>query len=239
MLEIKNLKVDIDNKNILNNFNLKINENEIHVIMGPNGAGKSSLSRVIMRDEDFIASGSIEFLNNEILSLKTDEVARLGIFLSMQNPLYIEGISNADFLRTAIGIKEKSNINLFKFITEMEENVKKLDLNLSMVHEDINKGFSGGQKKKNEILQMKMLKPKLILLDEIDSGVDVDSLKKISKEINDYKKETKASILIITHYTNILKYIKPDFVHILKDKKIIKTGDYNLAKVIEEKGYEL
>ena len=239
MLEIKNLKVDIDNKNILNDFNLNIKEDEIHVIMGPNGAGKSSLSRVIMRDEDFIVSGSIKFLNNDILSLKTDEVSRLGIFLSMQNPLYIEGISNADFLRTAIGIKENKNINLYKFITEMEDNIKKLELSLSMIHEDINKGFSGGQKKKNEVLQMKMLKPKLIILDEIDSGVDVDSLKKISKEINDYKKENKSSILIITHYTNILKYIKPDYVHILKDKKIVKTGDYNLAKEIEEKGYEL
>lgn len=238
MLEIINLNVDIDNKNILKNFDLNIKENEVHVIMGPNGSGKSSLSRVIMRDEDYKVSGTIKFLNNDILSLKTDEVARLGIFLSMQNPLYIEGISNADFLRTAIGIKSQNNINLYKFINEMEENVKSLDLDLSMIHENINKGFSGGQRKKNEILQMKMLKPKLIILDEIDSGVDVDSLKKISKQINDYKKLSNASILIITHYTNILKYIKPDYVHVLKEKNIIKTGTYDLAKEIEEKGYE-
>ena len=206
--------------------------------MGPNGIGKSTLSRVIMRDSKYIIeSGSIIFNDANILSLTTDEVARLGIYLAMQYPLEIEGVSNADMLRTSLS-NEKEKINLYKFVTDLEKEYEELKFDKSTIHKSINEGFSGGERKKNEIIQMKMLKPKFIILDEIDSGVDVDNLKVISEAINKYQKETNASILIITHYPNILKYIKPDYVHMINNGVITKTGDYELALSIEKNGYE-
>lgn len=239
MLNIKDLSVEINEKLILNNFNIDIKEGEVHAIMGPNGAGKSTLSKVIMKDENYVVKkGTITFNDEDILKLSTDEVARLGIFLAMQYPISIEGVTNADMLRTAISIREKTNINLFKFINDLEKTYDELNFDKSKIHSSINEGLSGGERKKNEIIGMKMLKPKLIILDEIDSGVDVDNLKTIAENILNYKNENNSSILIITHYPHILNYIKPNYVHIMKDGKIIKTGDYNLALKIEKNGYE-
>ena len=239
MLEIKDLTVKVDNKIILDNFNLNINENEVHEIMGPNGVGKSTLTKVIMAEPDYkVIKGDILYKGESILSLTTDKRARLGIFLAMQNPLEINGVTNADFLRTALSSKEGKNTNLYSFIKTVEKAQNELNMPNEMIHRSVNKGFSGGEKKKNEVLQLKVLKPNLILLDEIDSGVDVDSLKIVGENIDNYYKENKeSSLLIITHYTHLLKYIKPDFVHILKDGKIIKTGNYSLAEKIENNGF--
>ena len=238
MLIIKNLKVSILDKKILKGLNLEINDGEIHAIMGPNGTGKSTLSKVIMRDENYSVDGIVKYNGEDILKMTTDEVARLGIFLAMQYPISIEGVSNADMLRTALSIREGKSINLFKFVNELENAYDELNFDKNTIHSSINEGFSGGERKKNEIIGMKMLKPSLIILDEIDSGVDVDNLKIISKNILKYKKESNASLLIITHYPHILKYIKPDYVHIMNNGKIVKTGDYNLALSILENGYE-
>ena len=212
MLIIKDLKVSVLDKEILNGLNLEIGDNEVHAIMGPNGTGKSTLSKVIMRDENYnVLNGSIVYNGNNILEKTTDEVARLGIFLAMQYPISIEGVSNADMLRTALSIRENKSINLFKFVNELESAYDELNFDKSTIHSSINEGFSGGERKKNEIIGMKMLKPSLIILDEIDSGVDVDNLKIISETILKYKKESNASLLIITHYIHILKlsYLKP------------------------------
>lgn len=239
MLKISNLNVSVLDKKILNDLNLNINDGEIHAIMGPNGTGKSTLSKVIMRDDNFnVESGSIIYNGKDILSLTTDEVARLGIFLAMQYPISIEGVSNADMLRTALSIRNEKSINLFKFVTELESAYDELDFDKKLVHSSINDGLSGGERKKNEIIGMKMLKPSFIILDEIDSGVDVDNLKILSKSILKYKKETNASLLIITHYPHILNYIEPDYVHIIRDGKIVKTGSKSLANSILENGYE-
>ena len=238
MLIIKNLKVSVLDKKILKGLNLEINDGEIHAIMGPNGTGKSTLSKVIMRDENYSVDGIVKYNGEDILKMTTDEVARLGIFLAMQYPISIEGVSNADMLRTALSIREGKSINLFKFVNELENAYDELKFDKNTIHSSINEGFSGGERKKNEIIGMKMLKPSLIILDEIDSGVDVDNLKIISKNILKYKKESNASLLIITHYPHILKYIKPDYVHIMNNGKIVKTGDYNLALSILENGYE-
>ena len=207
--------------------------------MGPNGTGKSTLTKVIMADPSYeIVSGDIYFDNKNINNLTTDERARLGIFLGMQSPIEIEGVSNADFLRTAISLKEKENFKLFNFIKNIENNTEKLNMNKDMIHRGVNQGFSGGEKKKNEILQMYMLKPSLILLDEIDSGLDVDSLKIVGESVMEYYKNNKCSILLITHYQRLLDYIKPTHVHIMMDGKIIKSGDSSLVKEIENNGYK-
>ena len=239
MLEIKDLTVKVENKIVLDKFNLTINDGETHVIMGPNGVGKSTLTKVIMADSNYkVLNGDILYNNKSILKLKTDERARLGIFLAMQNPLEIDGVTNSDFLRTALSSKNQKNINLYSFIKKLDEAKEHLKMPDEMVHRSVNKGFSGGEKKKNEILQMKMLEPSFIMLDEINSGVDVDALKIVGDNINAYKKEKPlSSYLIITHYTHLLKYVKPDFVHVVKEGKIVKTGDYMLAKTIENNGF--
>ena len=238
-LKIENLTVLVENRKILDNFELEINSGEIHVIMGPNGTGKSTLTKVIMADPSYkVLSGNIYFDNKSINDLTTDERARLGIFLGMQSPIEIEGVSNADFLRTAISLKEKNNFKLFDFIKNIETNTEKLNMDKDMIHRGVNQGFSGGERKKNEILQMYMLKPSLILLDEIDSGLDVDSLKIVGESVMDYYNNNDCGILLITHYQRLLDYIKPTHVHIMMDGKIIKTGDSNLVKEIEINGYK-
>ena len=239
MLKVNNLTVEIDNKKILKDFNLEIESGTIHVIMGPNGVGKSTLSRVIMGDSRYhILDGEIIYDNKIINNMSVDERSKLGIFLAMQNPLEIDGVSNQDFLRTAINNHENKQVGLYDFILKAEKATDELSMNKELIHRSLNVGFSGGEKKKNEILQMKLLKPSFIMLDEIDSGLDVDSLRVCAENIVSYKKDNpNTSILIITHLTNILNYIKPDYVHVLVDGKIVKSGDYSLAKKIENDGY--
>lgn len=242
MLEIKKINCSIKDSDleILKDFSLKIDKGETHVIMGPNGTGKSTLAKAIMGHYKYdVTSGDIKVDGKSILSLSTDERAKLGLFLCNQEPTVIEGVSNSEFLRTAISSTTGEKVNLYTFITDMEKSMKDVKLDSNMLHRSLNMGFSGGEKKKNEILQLKLLKPKYIILDELDSGLDIDSLKVVCKNINKYLEENKdASLLIITHYPRILKYLKPDFVHVLKDGKIVKSGDINLALEIEKTGYD-
>ena len=239
LLNVKKINVEVENKKILNDFSLEINSGEIHAIMGPNGVGKSTLSRVIMGDNKYkLLSGDVLFNNESILGLKTDERARLGIFLAMQYPTEIPGISNQDFLRTAMAQNDDKRSGLYEFILKCEKASEELKMNKSLIHRDLNCGFSGGEKKKNEVLQIKMLKPKLIILDEIDSGLDVDSLRIVSENIRDYKKDNPdTSIIIITHHPKILEYLVPDYVHIVSHGQVIKTGNKDLAIEIEKNGY--
>ena len=239
LLNVKKINVEVENKKILNDFSLEINSGEIHAIMGPNGVGKSTLSRVIMGDNNYkLLSGDVLFNNESILGLKTDERARLGIFLAMQYPTEIPGISNQDFLRTAMAQNDDKRIGLYEFILKCEKASEELKMNKSLIHRDLNCGFSGGEKKKNEVLQIKMLKPKLIILDEIDSGLDVDSLRIVASNIGKYKEENKdTSIIIITHHPKILENLRPDLVHIVSNGNIVKTGNYDLALEIEKNGY--
>ncbi len=243
MLEINKLNVKIkDNgENILKDFSLNINDGEIHVIMGPNGTGKSTLSKVIMGHYKYeVISGDIIFNGKKINKLTTDERAKLGLFLCMQDPTVIEGVSNSEFLKTALGEITGEKVNLFSFIKGLESSMEEVSLDSSMLHRSLNSGFSGGEKKKNEILQMKTLKPKFIILDELDSGLDVDSLRIICDNINSYIKDNpNTSILIITHYSKILEYLKPDFVHIMMNGNIKQTGDLELSKKIEKYGYSI
>ncbi|HOZ53768.1 MAG TPA: Fe-S cluster assembly ATPase SufC [Bacilli bacterium] len=240
MLNIKNLIVKVENKLVLNSFSLDVNDGETHVIMGPNGSGKSTLNKVIMGDPEYkVLGGNITYNKKKLLKLKVDERAKEGIFLAMQHPTEIEGITNSDFLRTALNIKNNKITNLYDFIKQIDVYTNDLNMQEAMVHRSINKGFSGGEKKKNEILQLMILEPKLILLDEIDSGLDIDSLKLVGKNIKDYKEKHKeVSIIVVTHHTDILKYLKPDYVHIMINGQIVKSGNYDLATKIEKDGYK-
>ena len=241
MIEINNLcaKIKDTDKEILKGVSLNIKPGEVHAIMGPNGTGKSTLSKVILGNYMYeITDGDILFSGESIIKLPVYERARKGIFLCMQDPTVIDGVSNSEFLRTALGEVNGEKVNLYTFIKSMEDTMKKVELDSSMLHRSLNKGFSGGEKKKNEILQMILLKPKFIILDELDSGLDVDSLRIVCENINDYLKENPdVSVLIITHYTRVLKYIKPSYVHVMRDGKIVKTGTMDLAYDIEKNGY--
>ena len=239
MLKIENLDVTTDNKKILKSFNLVISNGEIHVIMGPNGTGKSTLSRVIMGDANYkVTHGSIVFNGDDLTCFSTDERAKKGIFLAMQYPMEIEGVSNQDFLRTAISSVNNKRIGLYDFILKCEKGAEELSMNKDLIHRSLNVGFSGGEKKKNEVLQIKLLMPKFIILDELDSGLDIDSLRITCENIRKYKEENPdISILIITHHPKMLEYLHPDYVHIMNDGKIIKTGTYDLALEVEQNGY--
>ena len=240
MLVIKDLyaKVKDSDKEIIKGLNLEIKENEIHVIMGPNGAGKSTFSNIIFNNPKYeITKGDILFEGEKINDLKPNEIAKKGIFMSFQIPEVIPGITNAEFLKSAKTSITGEKVNLFEFANELDENMDKLNINKDYINREVNVGFSGGEKKKNEILQMLTLNPKLAILDETDSGLDVDAIKTVSKGIKLFKNEHN-SVLIITHNTKILKDLDVDYVHILVDGKIVKTGNKDLAKEIEEKGYK-
>jgi Fe-S cluster assembly ATP-binding protein len=241
LLEIKNLSTiasDDNNKHILNGLNLTINKGETHVIMGPNGAGKSTLANTVLASPRYIVtSGDIFFEGENINKLNTSERAKKGIFMSFQTPEEIPGISVASFLKTAKGSQTGSNVSVFAFAKEIESKMKELNMDSSFGQREMNVGFSGGEKKKNEILQLLMLNPKLAMLDETDSGLDVDAVKIVSKGINLYKNKDNA-VLIITHSLKMLKDIDVDYVHILVDGKIVTTGNRDLALKIEENGYK-
>ena len=240
-LKIENLTVKAvdDGKEILKDFNLEIKSGEIHVIMGPNGTGKSTLTKVLMGDSNYkIVKGKILYNGENINKMPVNERAKLGLFLGMQMPMAIEGVTNADFLRSAIRSKEGDKFKLLPFIKEVDNLVKKLKMDPDMLNRGVNDGFSGGERKKNEILQMYVLKPTVVLLDEIDSGLDVDSLKIVGESVMDYYKEYKPAILLVTHYQRLLDYIKPDYIHVMSEGKIILSGDGSLAKKIEDEGYE-
>ena len=226
-------------KEILKDFSLTIKPGEIHAIMGPNGVGKSTLSKVIMHHPDYIiTNGTITYNNKALNDLTTDEIARDGIYLLMQDPSIIDGVSNSEALRTSLKERGSNDTNLYTFISKMKKEIDSLSLPKDTMHRGINKGLSGGERKKNEVLGLKLLEPSFIILDELDSGLDVDSLKIVAKNINNYLKANKdTSVLIITHYSRVLDLIKPDFVHQMEDGKIIKTGDITLAKQIEKTGY--
>ena len=240
MLEVKNLGVKSqDGKEILKDFNLQINDGETHVLMGENGAGKSSICRTILKDPNFIITkGSIIYKDKDLKDLTTTDISRLGIMMITQSPIAIEGVTNAEMLRMALSERTNSHEDIFKFSKEAKEICNKLSIPESFLHRDINNGMSGGERKKNELLHIWMLKPSFLILDEVDSGLDVDALKTVATSIKEYQEETKCSILLITHNPKLLEILKPDYVHVLKDEKIAKTGDYTLAKEIETKGFK-
>ncbi|WP_441001872.1 Fe-S cluster assembly ATPase SufC [Staphylococcus epidermidis] len=239
-LEIKDLHVSIEDKEILKGVNLTINTGEIHAIMGPNGTGKSTLSSAIMGHPSYeVTQGEVLLDGVNILELDVDERAKAGLFLAMQYPSEITGVTNADFMCSAINAKreEGQEINLMQFIKKLDKQMDFLDIDKDMAQRYLNEGFSGGEKKRNEILQLMMLEPKFAILDEIDSGLDIDALKVVSKGINQMRGE-EFGALMITHYQRLLNYITPDQVHVMYGGKVVKSGGPELAKRLEEEGYE-
>ena len=242
MLKIADLHANIGDKNILKGLNLNVNAGEVHAIMGPNGAGKSTLAAILAGREDYeITSGSIEFENEDILSLSPEERAQLGIFLAFQYPVEIPGVSTTNFMKTAVNEIKKARgeepLDAVQFLKLIKEKAKLVELDSSFLTRPLNTGFSGGEKKRNEIFQMAVLNPKLAILDETDSGLDIDALRIVAEGVNKLKTSENATI-VITHYQRLLDYIVPDFVHVLFDGKIVKSGTKDLAIELEEKGYD-
>ena len=242
MIEIKNLHANIEGKEILKGLTLTVNAGEVHAIMGPNGAGKSTLASILAGREEYeITAGEVTFEGADLLELSTEERAHLGLFLAFQYPVEIPGVSNVNFLRTAINeireAKDEKPISAKEFMALVREKSKIVELDSSLASRSVNEGFSGGEKKRNEIFQMAMLNPKLAVLDETDSGLDIDALRIVAKGVNTLKSAENASI-VITHYQRLLDYIVPDFVHVLYDGRIVKTGSKELALELEEKGYD-
>ena len=239
-LKIEDLRVSIEEKEILKGVNLEVKGGEIHAIMGPNGTGKSTLSSAIMGHPKYeVTSGSITLDGEDVLEMEVDERAQAGLFLAMQYPSEISGVTNADFLRSAINARreEGDEISLMKFIREMDKKMELLEMDPDMAQRYLNEGFSGGEKKRNEILQLMMIEPKIAILDEIDSGLDIDALKVVSKGINEMRGED-FGCLIITHYQRLLNYITPDYVHVMMQGRIVKSGGPELAQRLEAEGYD-
>jgi Fe-S cluster assembly ATP-binding protein len=242
VLKIEDLEVSINENKILKGLNLEIKEGEVHALMGTNGAGKSTLVKTLSAHYDcVVTNGVITYKKKNLLDLDVSQRANEGIFMSFQSPIEVPGVNNSYFLKTAINEKRKYNgfeeIDAMEFLKHVKEETAKFNIDRKLLQRDLNDGFSGGEKKRNELIQLLMLQPDLILLDEIDSGLDVDAIKTVANVINSML-DGKRSILMITHYDRLLELIKPDFVHILNDGKIVKTGDYSLALELDEKGYE-
>ncbi len=239
-LKIEDLHVSVEGTEILKGLNLEIKGGEVHAIMGPNGTGKSTLASALMGHPKYeITSGKVTFDGEDLLEMETDERARAGLFLAMQYPSEISGVTNSDFLRSAINARrgEGKEISLMKFIRQMDEKMKVLEMDESFSQRYLNEGFSGGEKKRNEILQMMMLEPRIAILDEIDSGLDIDALKIVAKGVNQMR-SPETGFLIITHYQRLLNYITPDFVHVMMQGKIVRSGGAELAHKLEEQGYD-
>lgn len=237
---IKGLKASVENKEILKGIDLEINGGEVHAVMGPNGTGKSTLASSLMGHPKYtVTEGTAVLDGQDILEMEVDERSRAGLFLAMQYPSEIAGVTNSDFLRSAINARreEGSEISLIKFIRLMEKKMKELEINPLFMHRYLNEGFSGGEKKRNEILQMMMLEPRVAILDEIDSGLDIDALRIVAAGVNSLRSEERA-FLIITHYQRLLSYIKPDFVHVMMQGRIVKSGGPELAERLEAQGYD-
>ena len=241
MLIIKNIHATVDGKEILKGIDLSVQPGELHAIMGRNGSGKSTLANIITgRDNFIVTKGSITYNGNNLLDMSTEDRALAGIFMSFQYPVSIPGVNNAYFLRAALNAKlkyhGKNEVNAADFMRLMREKVKSVNLDDSYLSRAVNDGFSGGEKKRNEILQMLTLEPELAILDETDSGLDIDALKTIAKGVNNFRNKDR-SFLAITHYQRLLEYMHPDYIHVLIDGKIVKSGDIDLANQLEEKGY--
>lgn len=242
MLKINNLHASINDSEILKGINLQVNPGEIHAIMGPNGSGKSTLASVLAGKEDYeITQGSIEFFGKDLIDMKPEHRAAEGLFLAFQYPVEIPGVSTANFLKTALNeirkYRGEETLDAMDFLSMIKEKAKLVDIDISFIQRSLNEGFSGGEKKRNEIFQMAMLEPKLSILDETDSGLDIDALKIVSQGVNALKTKDNATILI-THYQRLLDYIVPDYVHVLYKGKIVKSGDKNLALELESRGYD-
>ena len=240
MLEIKDLKSRVAGNDILQGLSLSVNAGEVHAIMGPNGSGKSTLAQVIAGHEDYeVTGGSVSFKGNDLLDLEPEERAREGIFLGFQYPVEIPGVNNAYLLKAALNAKRRHHgldeIDAFEFLKTAKEKMAALGMDTRFLNRGVNEGFSGGEKKRNEILQMAMLEPELAILDETDSGLDIDALKAVAQGVNALRSPDRA-IVLVTHYQRLLDYVEPDFVHVLSNGRIIRSGDKTLALELEEKG---
>ena len=243
MMKIENLHAKIGEKEILKGIDLELFKGKVHAVMGPNGAGKSTLSKTIVGHPDVeVTEGKILYKGKNIVEMEPEERALEGIFMSFQHPVEIPGVNNAYFLRTALNAKRKHQglkpLNAAEFLKLLKAKIKELGMKEEMIHRSLNEGFSGGEKKLNEILQMEILEPDFVILDEIDSGLDIDALKKVSEAINNMRDENR-TFMIITHYRKILDYIEPDYVHVLKNGKVLKTGGLEIVDALEKEGYKI
>ncbi|MBK9639239.1 MAG: Fe-S cluster assembly ATPase SufC [Bacteroidetes bacterium] len=242
MLLIKNLQASVEGKQILNGLNLEVKPGEVHAIMGPNGSGKSTLASVLAGREEYeVEGGTVQFLGNDLLDMSPEDRARAGMFLAFQYPVEIPGVSNANFLKTAVNeVRKSKGLTAYdskEFLQIMKEKMKLVEMDKAMTQRSVNEGFSGGEKKRNEIFQMAMLEPTLAILDETDSGLDIDALRIVSNGVNALR-DGNRSFIVITHYQRLLDYIVPDFVHVLYKGRIVKSGTKELALELEEKGYD-
>ena len=238
-LEIRDLHVSVEDKEILKGVNLTIGENEVHALMGPNGNGKSTLLAAIMGNPVYtVTKGSITYDGKDVLAMPVNERSVAGLFLAMQYPQEIPGVTNSDFLRAAMNVRRESSVPLFTFIKSMEKTIQDLQMKEDLAHRFLNEGFSGGEKKRNEIVQMEMLRPSLAMLDEIDSGLDVDAMHIVANAINNLRAETGMSLMIVSHYDRFFELIEPQYTHVLVDGKVVLEGDGQLARKIDTEGYD-